>query len=110
MITQNIIEEVIILLKKHINPQKIILFGSYAYGNPNEHSDLDLFLIKDINTKDVRKQRLQARKVLEGIQLKYKVGLDILIDSLDRVNERITVFNDHFYEEIMNKGKTLYEK
>ena len=32
---------------KKLNPDKIILFGSYAYGTPNEDSDIDLFLLKD---------------------------------------------------------------
>ena len=32
---------------KPLNPDKIILFGSYAYGTPNEDSDIDLFLIKN---------------------------------------------------------------
>jgi len=32
---------------KLLNPDKIILFGSYAYGKPNEDSDIDLFLLKD---------------------------------------------------------------
>ncbi len=33
---------------KPLNPDKRILFGSYAYGKPNEDSDIDLFLIKMI--------------------------------------------------------------
>ena len=32
---------------KPLDPDKIILFGSYAYGTPNEDSDIDLFLVKD---------------------------------------------------------------
>ncbi len=32
---------------KPLNPDKIILFGSYAYGKPNKESDIDLFLVKD---------------------------------------------------------------
>ena len=32
---------------KPLNPNKIILFGSYAYGTPTKESDIDLFLLKD---------------------------------------------------------------
>ncbi len=39
---------------KPLNPEKIILFGSYAYGNPTEDSDIDLYVIKkDIEDKGV---------------------------------------------------------
>ena len=37
---------------KPLNPDKIILFGSYAYGKPNKDSDIDLFLLKDDLTID----------------------------------------------------------
>ena len=37
---------------KPLNPDKIILFGSYAYGTPNQDSDIDLFLVKNDLTLD----------------------------------------------------------
>ena len=61
------IEEVkkeIIERLKPLNPDKIILFGSYAYGTPNEDSDIDLFLVKDLEIKKARDYRLSARKSL----------------------------------------------
>ena len=36
---------------KPLDPDKVILFGSYAYGTPNEDSDIDLFLLKDKTDK-----------------------------------------------------------
>ena len=35
-------------------PQKVILFGSYAYGEPDEDSDIDLLIIKDTNEPPIR--------------------------------------------------------
>jgi len=42
------LKEEIVERLKPLNPDKIILFGSYAYGTPNEDSDIDLFLLKDV--------------------------------------------------------------
>lgn len=47
MIGKEKISEIVDKIASGYDPDKIILFGSYAAGNPNEHSDLDLFLIKD---------------------------------------------------------------
>jgi predicted nucleotidyltransferase len=110
MINEQIIQEVTETLKTHIDPQKIILFGSYAYGKPHEDSDLDLFLVKDIDKSEVRQYRLFARKALRKIQEQYKIGLDVFIDSMDRAVERMDNLKDYFYLEIFNKGKVLYEK
>ena len=41
----NIIEKIKNRVVKNFNPYRIILFGSYAYGNPDETSDIDLFII-----------------------------------------------------------------
>jgi predicted nucleotidyltransferase len=43
-----VLDDLIFSLKSS-NPYKIILFGSYAKGNPNEHSDIDLMVILDNN-------------------------------------------------------------
>ena len=48
---------------KSLNPDKIILFGSYAYGTPNETSDIDLFLLKDDLKQDaIRAYKLELQK------------------------------------------------
>ena len=41
-----IVSEIIEKLKKEYDPLRIILFGSYAYGNPTKESDIDLFILK----------------------------------------------------------------
>ena len=63
-----------------LKPDKIILFGSYAYSTPNEDSDIDLFLLKDDLTIDeTRYYQREARKRLLDLRLKYKInGIDIL--------------------------------
>ena len=56
---------------KPLNPDKIILFGSYAYGKPNEESDIDLFLLKDdLEIKNIRTYKLELQKKLFDLQKK----------------------------------------
>ncbi len=47
MITQEQIQFVVNTIVESQNPEKIVLFGSYAYGIPSENSDLDLLVVKD---------------------------------------------------------------
>ncbi|MFT5660605.1 MAG: putative nucleotidyltransferase [Sulfurimonas sp.] len=66
---------------KPLNPDKIILFGSYAYGTPNEDSDIDLFLVKDIESNKAREYRLTAKKQLRELIFKHEIGFDVLTGS-----------------------------
>ncbi|MEF3191757.1 MAG: nucleotidyltransferase domain-containing protein [Campylobacterales bacterium] len=94
---------------KPLNPDKIILFGSYAYGTPNEDSDIDLFLIKDdLEMQDLRSYKLEVQKKLFDLQKKYLLGIDIFVDSSKRMEDRINNIKDQFYEEILTKGIKLY--
>lgn len=92
---------------KSLDPDKIILFGSYAYGKPTDDSDIDLYLVKDIQEDKSRDFKLKARKLLRDIVFKYGVGFDILNSSQKFLNQR----EDYFYKvDILEKGKIIYAK
>jgi predicted nucleotidyltransferase len=86
----------------NFNPQKVILFGSYAYGNPNSDSDVDLLVIMPFNER-------HSRKAIE-IRLKIKtvVPLDLLVRTPEHIQERIEM-GDFFMQEINQRGKILYD-
>jgi len=92
---------------KKAKPEKIILFGSYAYGEPNENSDIDLFVIKDMPATKVRDYRLMLKKTLWNLFKEQKIEFDLLVDNQERINKRIEL-GDQFYEEIITKGKVIY--
>jgi predicted nucleotidyltransferase len=93
---------------KPLNPEKIILFGSYAYGIPNEDSDIDIFLItKKLDVEDERLITRRARKLIRDLIFKYNVGFDILSAYSEDIKSRRDYF---FREEILKKGKILYEQ
>ena len=92
---------------KPLNPDKIILFGSYAYGTPNDDSDIDLFLIKnDLPIDKSREYNREARMRILNLISKYKVGFDILSASTEYINKS----EDYFYKvDILQNGKVIYE-
>ena len=94
-----------------LKPDKIILFGSYAYGTPTEESDIDLFLVQ----KNLKKEDIQALQVEAGMKLfelikKYKIGFDIFVDSETRMKERVKNIKDQFYAKILDEGEVIYGK
>ncbi len=92
---------------KSLNPEKIILFGSHAYGDPGKESDIDLFVVKDIDKEKVRDFRIKTKKLLWQQFRNQNISFNVLVDSEDRMNERIKI-GDRFYEEIYNKGQVIY--
>jgi len=101
------LKPIIIEKLKPLNPDKIILFGSYAYGTPNEDSDIDLFLLKDDLT-NIRKYELEAMNRLISVQLDYNTnGIDILSAPTKYIKQR----EDYFYKvDILQNGKVWYER
>lgn len=85
------------------NPEKIILFGSYARGEPTPESDVDLCIIID-----------SARPSWEisaeiSLMLDHAFPLDILVKHRQEVERRLSI-GDFFIEDIIKKGKVLHER
>lgn len=92
------------ILADELRPEKIILFGSYAYGKPNKDSDVDLLIIKNGKQKS-RDYALRASKLL----VPRPFPVDILVRTSANIRWRLK-WGDNFFEEIMKKGRLLYEK
>ena len=89
---------------RELNPEKIVLFGSYAYGAPTRHSDVDLLVILD--TKDSLKERSWA---VSRLLLPRPFPVDILVKTPEEV-EKALAAGDFFLQEILSRGKVLYER
>ena len=92
---------------KEEQPDKIILFGSYAYGKPEKESDIDLLVIKDIASKDIRNFRIALKMKLWELIKKWNIPIDIIVDNQERIDQRISD-GDLFYKEILTKGNVIY--
>lgn len=106
MDTESLLVEISNVLK-HYGIEKIILFGSYAYGKPDENSDIDLLVIKDIPASETRDFRIKLKKALWLKFGQLNFSFDILVDNEQRIKERIEM-GDLFYKEIYFNGKTIY--
>lgn len=86
-----------------IDPERIILFGSYAYGEPTPDSDVDLLIIWD--TDKPRRER-----VVEISLLLYprQFPVDILVMTSRELEEELP--HNFFLREIVSKGVVLYER
>jgi len=107
--TKSVITQIVQRIKNHLDPEKIILFGSYAYGEPRDNSDIDLLIVKDLDKNEVRKHRILAKKYLRDIILNNDIEVDVIIDSWQRIQERINI-GDLFLKEITEKGEVVYGK
>ena len=87
---------------EQFKPQKIILFGSYARGNPRPESDVDLLIIMNTSLKE-RQQSLQIRRSL-GVLF----GLDLIVRTPKKLSQRLKM-GDSFLEDVLKEGKVLYE-
>ncbi len=102
MIDMNAIREVAERIVQEFQPERIILFGSYAYGTPTPDSDVDLLVIVPFEGKAPRK----SLEILNKVDPKFSV--DIVVRTPEQVQQRLT-WNDFFLRDIMEKGKVLYE-
>lgn len=89
---------------KEFKPQKVVLFGSYAWGTPTKDSDIDIFVIKDDPRKNIRDMAID----LEEILLPRTLPLDLIVYKPEQV-ERFIKEENMFITKILTKGKTLYE-
>lgn len=90
------------ILAKKYNPERVILFGSFAWGKPTSDSDVDLLIIKNTK-KNFLQRHLEVRKIIDG-----QLPIDILVRTPREVKERLNL-GDFFYQDILNKGKCLHE-
>jgi predicted nucleotidyltransferase len=105
MITQKKIEEIVKRIITSYKPEKIVLFGSYAYGNPSENSDLDILVVVKRSELPRYKRARKIRKKLWGLT---DVPKDILVYTLEEIEEWKEV-EEAFITSILKGEKVLYE-
>ena len=87
---------------KDFQPTKVILFGSYAYGQPTEDSDVDMLIIMPFEGRG-------AHKSAEIATITHPhFAVDLLVRTPEQVKARLDL-GDSFIREIIENGKVLYE-
>ena len=91
-------------LGRKFKPERIVLFGSYAYGAPTPHSDVDLMVIMPLKRGERPVQR--AHQMRQGVDTPF--ALDLLVRTPQFIAERLEE-RDMFIEEVMARGQVMYE-
>jgi predicted nucleotidyltransferase len=89
-------------IAEEFQPDKIILFGSYAYGTPHEDSDVDLLVVMP-----ARDPHAQAVRILFRLAAPFPV--DLLVRTPKEMAWRLDE-GESFTTTIVSQGKVLYEK
>lgn len=101
---QPVILEIVEKLKKEYQPSQMILFGSYAYGQPDKDSDIDLLIIKDTPERPIDRRVTVTRIVSNPKRL---VPFEPIVLTPQEVQERLEA-GDQFLREVLDRGKVLY--
>jgi predicted nucleotidyltransferase len=105
-ITDDLLQQVVQRIVDAFQPEKIILFGSYAYGEPRVDSDVDLLVIMN----RLRSKRLVERdRAVAHIANPDWLAMDIMVRTPQEVARRLGL-GDTFFQEIMTRGLVLYEQ
>ncbi len=103
MITMKTIRDFCKRIVAEFGPQRIVLFGSYASGNPTADSDVDLLIIMPFKEKPVFKA------VEMRMKLRPPFPVDLIVRTPEKIRERLNL-GDFFLQDILNTGKVLYEE
>ena len=101
-IARPLIRRFAVQVAEQFSPQKIILFGSYAYGKPTEDSDVDILVIMSFKGSNPEK----ATQIWMATRPKFPI--DIMVRKPAELKKRLKM-GDFFLREITEKGKVLYE-
>lgn len=102
MITFTQIHQVSDEIARRFQPERIILFGSYAYGTPTEDSDVDLLVIMPFEGRTAK----QAVEIRGAVYAGF--AMDLIPITPERLKYRLEI-EDFFLREVVEKGKVLYE-
>ncbi len=108
MISESIKREIIDFLLP-IDPERVILFGSYAYGTPNADSDIDLYVVTKENIIPATfEESFQIKKRVYGALSKFrkKYASDIIVHTVP-VHQKFIEMGSSFSKEIMQRGIIL---
>ncbi len=103
-ITEAKIESAVHKIADSIHPDKIILFGSFSSGTPTPDSDVDLLVVME-SAASIRERAIKVSEILYP----RPFPLDVITRTPAELQERLEI-GDCFFEEIVTKGKVLYER
>ncbi len=85
--------------------KKVILYGSYARGDYNANSDLDIMILTDFTEEELVEYRMKIRDIACDIELENDIVISPVVRNLEKYNERINVIP--FYTNVQKEGVVI---
>ena len=104
MISREHIQDITTKLINSVHPEKIILFGSYAWGEPTKDSDLDLLIVMKSNERPIKRAASIRKACRDGY-----VPMDLIVRTPDEIQDRLDI-GDPFIKRILSEGKMVYAR
>ena len=102
MIDRERIEKFVDEVARQFQPERVVLFGSYAYGRPHADSDVDLLVVMPHEGHSA----IAAAEIRKRIRAGFP--MDLIVRSPQEVRQRL-ILHDPFITEILDQGETLYD-
>jgi predicted nucleotidyltransferase len=102
-IIQQFISEVSNVLGNRL--KKVILYGSYARGDYDKNSDIDIMILTDLNDKEIIQYRMKIRELACDIELENDIIISPLIRNIDKYNQRVNIIP--FYMNVQKEGVVI---
>lgn len=102
-ITQDVIDTITHRIVQAVQPKKVILFGSYAWGDPNVDSDVDLFVIVASSDEPGYRRARSVYAALRGV----RVPIDLIVKTQEEVRQSASVVTS-LTKKVLEQGKVLY--
>jgi predicted nucleotidyltransferase len=103
MVAMSSVIEMSRCIAREFNPDKIILFGSHAYGTPKEYSDVDLLVIMPFEGSGFDK----SLEILDRVDPRF--AIDLIVRRPDDTERRYREF-DPLIRDALDQGRVLYER
>lgn len=103
-ITQTVVRSVLELIENKI--YKIVLYGSYARGDFDTESDIDIIILLDCDERELRNYRKRVAVLASRISLENDIEVSLLLKNRNSFEDKLAILP--FYQNIENEGVVLY--
>lgn len=106
-VSEELIEKMAKEIVREVDPERIVLFGSWARGQASERSDVDLLVVEREPFGPNRSRRKEAARIWRCLS-RFRVSTDILVYSTDEIAQWQDSIH-HVIAKALHEGKVLYE-
>lgn len=103
-IIQQFINEISALIGNRL--KKVILYGSYARGDYDKNSDIDIMILTDFTDEEIAKYRMKIRELACELEAENDIIIFPLVRNIEKYNNRIDIVP--FYMNIQKEGEILF--